>query len=240
MKKAALKWFNSLPSISICKFSDLQSCFLAHFTTRKFKPKLVTSLLGLSQQQGEPLWDFLERFNAETMLVEELETQAVVLTLLNGLRPGAFKDSLSKRPAKTMDKIQVRAEKYIYLEETQRATASSIKNQAEKKPGPQYEEHQKKELRAPRVRRFHDYTPLSVYLADLYREVGQVEIFPKPKAIRVRANTNKSLFYEYHNSFGHKTENCYNLQDAVEQFEKKGWRGTLPLNGVQGKEGLRL
>ena len=49
LKKAALKWFNSLPSRSICKFSDLQSHFLAHFMTRRFKPKLVTSLLGLSQ-----------------------------------------------------------------------------------------------------------------------------------------------------------------------------------------------
>ena len=105
LKKAALKWFNSLPSRSICKFSGLQSCFLAHFTTRKFKPKLVTSLLGLSQRQGELLQDFLERFNAETLLVEELETQDAVLTLLNGLRSRAFKDSLSKQPTKTMDEI---------------------------------------------------------------------------------------------------------------------------------------
>ena len=85
LKKAALKWFNSLPSRSIYKFLDLQSRFLAHFTTCRFKPKLVTSLLGLSERQGEPLWDFLERFNAETLLVEELETQTAVLNLLNGL-----------------------------------------------------------------------------------------------------------------------------------------------------------
>ena len=82
-----------------------------------------------------------------------------------------------------MNEIQIRAKRYIYLEETQRATASSAKNQAKKKPGPQYEEHQKKEPRASRVGRFHDYTPLSVSLADLYREVRQVEKFPKPKAI---------------------------------------------------------
>ena len=169
---------------SICKFSDLQSRFLAHFTTRRFKPKPVTSLLGLSQWQGEPLRDFLERFNIETLLVEELETQAAVLILLNGLRLGAFKDSLSKRPVTTMDEIQVRAEKYIYLKETQRAMVNSAKSQAENNPGLQYEEHQKKEPKASKVGRFHDYTSLSVSLADLYREVGQVEKFPKPKAIR--------------------------------------------------------
>ena len=117
LKKAALKWFNSLLSKSICKFSDLQSRFLAHFITRRFKPKLATSLLGLSQRQGQPLRDFLERFNAETLLVEELETLAAVLTLLNGLRPGAFKDSLSKQPVETMDEIQIRTERHIYLNE---------------------------------------------------------------------------------------------------------------------------
>lgn len=40
LKKAALKWFNSLPLRSINGFSDLSSQFLAYFTTRRFKPKL--------------------------------------------------------------------------------------------------------------------------------------------------------------------------------------------------------
>ena len=74
LKKVALKWFNSLPSRSINRFPDLSSRFLAHFTTRRFKLKLVSSLLGISQQQGESLLDFLKRYNAETLLVEELET----------------------------------------------------------------------------------------------------------------------------------------------------------------------
>ena len=91
--------------------------------------------------------------------MEELETQAVVLTLLKGLRPGVFKDSLSKRPVKPMDEIQVRAEKYIYLEETQRATVSSAKNQAKNKSGPQHKECQKKEPKAPRVERVMTILP---------------------------------------------------------------------------------
>ena len=135
LKKAALKWFNSLPSKSISKFSDLQSHFLAHFTSRRFKLTPVTSLLDLSQWQVELRWDFLEQFNAETLLEEEVETQAAVLTLLNRLRLGAFKDSLSKRPAKTMNKIQVRAERYIYLKETQRATTNFGKKSSRKEDG---------------------------------------------------------------------------------------------------------
>ena len=59
-------------------------------------------------------------------------------------------------------------------------------------------------------------------LANLYKEIREVEKFPKPKALQVRVNTNKSLFYEYHNGFGHKTEDCYNLRDAVELLIQEG------------------
>ena len=59
-------------------------------------------------------------------------------------------------------------------------------------------------------------------LADLYKEVEQVERFPKPKALWVRANTNKYLFCEYYNSFGYKTEDCYDLRDAMEQLIREG------------------
>ena len=66
-----------------------------------FKPKLKSSLLG----QEELLRDFLKCFNADTLLVEELETQATVLNLLNELRLVAFNNSLSKHPTRTMDEI---------------------------------------------------------------------------------------------------------------------------------------
>ena len=118
---------------SINKFSNLSSRFLSYFTTQRFKTKSVSSLLGIFQCQGELLRDYLESFNAETLLVEDLNTQVAVLTLLNGLCPESFKDLLSKRPAKIMDEIQMRVKKYIYLEEIQKATVNRGKNQGASK-----------------------------------------------------------------------------------------------------------
>ena len=102
---------------------------------------------------------------------------------MNGLRLGAFKDLFSKRPVKTIDEIQVRAKRYIYLKEIQRVTANLARSQVKKKPGPQQEDRQRKQPRVPRVGRYHDYTPLNVSLTRLYKEVRQVERFPKPKAL---------------------------------------------------------
>ena len=53
--------------------------------------------------------------------------------------------------------------------------ANSAKSQAEKKPSPQQEDCHKKESKTLRVGKYHDYTPLNVSLADLYKEVRQVE-----------------------------------------------------------------
>ena len=238
LKKVELKWFNLLPSRSINRFSNLQSHFLAHFITQWFKPKLVTNLLGLSQRQGEPLQDFLERFNAKTLLVEELETQVAVLTPLNGLRPGAVKDSLSKRPAKIMDEIHLRAKRYIYVQEMQKATVNSIRNQTEKKSGLQQEDCSRKEARTPRVERFHNYTPFNVSLANLYKEVEQAEHFPKPKVLWVKANNNRSLFCEYHKGFDTRQKTATtSVIPRSSWLGKEGWPGTLSPNVAQGKEG---
>ena len=101
--------------------------------------------------------------------MEELETQVAVLTLLN--EPGAFKDSLSKNPSRAIDKIQVRVERYIYLEETQKAMANSGKNHGAQRSSLQREERLRREAQTPRVEKFCNYTPLNVSLTNLYKEV---------------------------------------------------------------------
>ena len=103
----------------------------------------------------------------------------------------------------------MRTEKYIFLEETEKAIANSGRNQTEWKNANQ-DERPRKETHL-RAGKYHEYTPLNVSLADLFREVGQVERLPKPKTLKTRASTNRSLFCEYHNDFGYKTEDCYDL-----------------------------
>lgn len=107
----------------------------------------------------------------------------------------------------------MRAKKCFFLEETKKATANFGRNHTKKKSNANQEEHMRKETRV-RVGRYHEYTLLDVSLADLYKEVGQVERFPKLKALNTRANTNKSLFCEYHNGFRHRTEDWYDLCDV--------------------------
>ena len=116
--------------------------------------------------------------------------------------------------------IQIRAEKYIFLEETGEAATNSRRHQSDKKAGGQ-DEHWRKGI-CSKASKYNEYTPLNVSLSKLFWEVGQVERFLKPKILKMRANTNKSLFCEYHNGFEHRTEDCYDLRDAVEQLISEG------------------
>ena len=148
------------------------------------------------------------------LLIEELQTQAAILTLLNELRPRPFKSSLSKRLQQSPEEIQIKAKKYIFLEEIEKATANSGRHQSDKKAGGQ-DEHPRKDTHS-RAGKYNEYNPLNVSLSELFREVAQFESFPKPKILKMRATTKKSLLCKYHNGFGHKMEDCYDLGDAVE------------------------
>ena len=118
----------------------------------------------------------------------------------------------------------MRAEKYILLEATEKATTNLGRDQIKKKTKAHQEEHPRKEARASSVAKYHEYTPFNVLLADLYKEVGQVERFPKLKALKIKTSANRSLFYKYHNGFSHRTKDYYDLLDAMEQLI---WEGRL-------------
>ena len=77
--------------------------------------------------------------------------------LLNGLRLGPFKTSLSKRPPRSPEEIQIRVEKYIFPEETEKATANPGRHQSDKKTGGQ-DEHSRKDVRS-RAGKYSEYTP---------------------------------------------------------------------------------
>ncbi|RYR34714.1 hypothetical protein Ahy_A10g049713 [Arachis hypogaea] len=65
--------------------------------------------------------------------------------------------------------------------------------------------------------KFSTNTPLVALLVEVYQQVSHWGILPKARQIRPRASLNKSQFYDYHKSYGHRIEDCINLKDALEQ-----------------------
>ncbi|MED6108196.1 hypothetical protein PIB30_021332 [Stylosanthes scabra] len=61
-------------------------------------------------------------------------------------------------------------------------------------------------------------------IAEVYQQISDKGILPRARTLRGRTQNakNKFLFCDYHQGFGHKTEDCYNLKDVIEQAIKEG------------------
>ncbi|XP_015939489.1 uncharacterized protein LOC107465031 [Arachis duranensis] len=209
----AIRWFNGLPQGSIYNFSDISRAFLAQFTTRIAKAKHPINLLGVTQRQGEPIRRYLDRFNDECLEIDGLTDSVASLCLTNGLLNENFRKHLTTKPVWTMHEIQTVAKEYINDEE----------GNGERPKGQSREEALSKAPRTfPRVGKFTNYTPLTLPIVEVYQQIAEKGILPKPRPLKDRTGGSKNLYCDYHKGYGHLTQDCFDLKDALEQAIREG------------------
>ncbi|XP_057723355.1 uncharacterized protein LOC130939253 [Arachis stenosperma] len=190
LAEPAIRWFNGLPQGSIYEFSDISRAFLAQFTTRIAKAKHPINLLGITQRHGEPTRKYLDRFNDECLEIDGLTDSVASLCLTNGLLNEDFRKHLTMKP---------------------QGNGERQKEQA-KEGGPN---------KAPRpfsrIGKFTNYTPLTLPIMEVYQQIAEKGILSKPRPLKDRTGGSKSLYCDYHKGYGHQTQNCFDLRDALEQ-----------------------
>ncbi|XP_016164103.1 uncharacterized protein LOC107606568 [Arachis ipaensis] len=228
----AIRWFNSLPQGSVAKFLDISHAFLAQFTTRIAKAKHPINLLGVTQRPREPTRKYLDRFNDECLEIDGLIDSVASLCLTNGLLNEDFRKHLTTKPVWTMQEIQGVTKEYINDEEVSQVVAANkrqpVNNQARQHgSGKRQKEHTKDGVPTktfPRIGRFTNYTPLAVPIVEVYQQIVEKGILSRPRPLKDRTGGNKSLYCDYHKGYGHKTQDCFDLKDALEQAI---WDGKL-------------
>ncbi|XP_057452220.1 uncharacterized protein LOC130744043 [Lotus japonicus] len=116
-KGTAMAWFTTLPRGSITNFRDFSSKFLVWFSTSKTKQVTIEDLYDVRQSAGETLKQYVKRFSATSVKIEESEPNACARAFKNGLQPGKLNNKLSCKPAKSMAEVRARANTYILDEE---------------------------------------------------------------------------------------------------------------------------
>ncbi|PIN13714.1 hypothetical protein CDL12_13664 [Handroanthus impetiginosus] len=91
--------------------------FIYHFASKKKAKKPYTHLFSIQQKEDEPLREFIDRFNTESLMVQDLRMDLVVAILMNSLQPGSFRSKLSRSPPRSMEELMIMSEKYINEEE---------------------------------------------------------------------------------------------------------------------------
>ncbi|XP_072076456.1 uncharacterized protein [Arachis hypogaea] len=229
----AIRWFNNLPQGSVTQFSDISHAFLAQFTTRIVKAKHPINLLGVTQRPGKSTRKYLDRFNDECLKIDGLTDSVASLCLTNGLSNEDFRKHLTTKSVWTMQEIQCVAKEYINDEEVSRVMAAN-KRQPAYNQGRHYEGREKPKEHArdggpskapkpfPRVGKFTNYTPLTASITEVYQQIAEKGILSKPRPLKDRTGGNKNLYCEYHKGYGHKTQDCFDLKDALEQAIRDG------------------
>ncbi|MED6203238.1 hypothetical protein PIB30_113577, partial [Stylosanthes scabra] len=61
-------------------------------------------------------------------------------------------------------------------------------------------------------------------ITEIYHQVSEKGILPKARPLKGRTQNakNRSLYCDYHQGYGHKTQDCYDLKDAIEQAIRDG------------------
>ncbi|XP_015944931.1 uncharacterized protein LOC107470061 [Arachis duranensis] len=227
----AIRWFNGLPQGSIYGFSDISRAFLAQFTTRIAKAKHPINLLGITQSPEETTRKYLDRFNDECLEIDDLTDSVASLCLTNGLLNEDFRKHLTTKPIWTMHEIQTVAKEYINDEEVSQVVAANKRHSGYNQPRQQGNGERQKEQGGglskaprtfPRIGKFTNYTPLTLPIMEVYQQIVEKGILSKPRPLKDRTGGNKSLYCDYHKGYGHQTQDCFDLRDALEQAIRDG------------------
>ncbi|XP_025702529.1 uncharacterized protein [Arachis hypogaea] len=191
----AIKWFNTLPNGSIAGFHDITRKFMAQFTTRITKAKHPISLQGVTQKQDKSTRKYLERFKDECLTVDGITDSVASLCLTNGLMNEDFRKHLTTKPMWTMHEIQNVAKDYINDEEVSQVVAAN--------------------------KRQHNHTQHAP-ITEIYHQIADGGIIPKARQLEERTGGNKILYCDYHQGYRHRTQDYFDLKDALEQAIRDG------------------
>lgn len=86
-------------------------------------------LLSCVQGEKEPLQDYWQRFVQARARTLGITNEAVILALVNGLRPGPCSSKLSRKPAKTIAELHNIVDKYARADTDYRAKTEVQRNQ---------------------------------------------------------------------------------------------------------------
>ncbi|KAF2542288.1 hypothetical protein F2Q68_00032634 [Brassica cretica] len=216
----ALQWYINLSTKSISSLASLSDKFVEQFASSKTLEKTSDGLYKILQHQGEPLRDYIARFNQEKVAVPECRIPTAIYAFKRGLLPdGGLNKELTMYPCNTMEDVLSRAWAQVKWEED---VASRAKAQPKQDQKFQYRTLEKEE--GMLVSTWPDISHLSIFtpeLVNVLRQMGQQVKWPQkmkaPDSLR-----NPGLWCDFHRDHGHKTEDCIALRIEVNELLQKG------------------
>ncbi|GAU19534.1 hypothetical protein TSUD_303470 [Trifolium subterraneum] len=228
--RGASTWWRNLPPGSIDSWEELCRMFTAHFTTSRRHPKTVASLKAIVQGPEESLRNYIERFNKVSVEVEATDKMKLYL-LEEGLREGTkFQEAVGIVEVQTLDAFFELAQRYIKYEDKQKASEvrrpKTFEREERRGDEKKREGGKVREAKPPKSQ-FTYHTPLNAPRDRILSDISSAEFksagISFPKQLPAKPNVDKKKFCRFHKSYGHVTEYCVHLKDAIEILIHKGY-----------------
>nr|XP_025679171.1 uncharacterized protein LOC112779134 [Arachis hypogaea] len=146
-----------------------------------------------------------------------------------------FRKHLTTKPVWTIHEIQNVTRDYINDEEVSQVIAANKRQHGNTQHGssaprhnPPPRENQRDHPkptnanRPPRIGKFSNYTPLTAPITEIYHQIADRGIIPKARQLKERTGGSKTFYCDYHRGYGHRTQDCFDLKDALEQAIRDG------------------
>ncbi|XP_031251412.1 uncharacterized protein LOC116109317 [Pistacia vera] len=248
LSSPALQWYTNLPNGSIDSFAQLTNIFVEQFASNKKLEKLSADLYRVYQRRGEPLREYVSKFNKEKIYIPSCNPETAVDAFRKGLLPdGKLCKELTKLGCTTMEDALARAMIQIRWEEDEMNRASharydSRRNDRRPKFRSIEPRHQPFPCNLNKVRKPYDRqlpridnrpTGLIRYKIPKYNlnvEPAQVMVIMKgmgssvkwPGKLNVEARRDMTKWCEFHGDHGHNIVDCITLRLEVTALLKRG------------------
>ncbi|XP_021764717.1 uncharacterized protein LOC110729294 [Chenopodium quinoa] len=242
------EWYGAIPKCFVYSYNQLKRMFMEHFITLVDRTKMTTELMSLVQGKDEPLREFITRFNKEATTIPNMSQEVALLAMQSGLLPGSpFRAYMGRKSLKTLVEALGKAHEFIKADETDRAmlgrkaTGDSVKREevtrAENTPRvdqPSRAEQNRREVdravglrrsdprRGPRPGKFDQYTPLTHSRSHIF-SVNKADYKWQRPPRMVNRSCDTSKWCDFHEDYGHTTEECTHLKDNIEDLVRRGY-----------------
>ncbi|XP_073116201.1 uncharacterized protein [Elaeis guineensis] len=117
LRKEACHWYSNMQPNSMDSFHQLSQIFVAHFVSSHRQCHNSDFLVSIKQKDNEPLWNYINRFNAATLEVQNLDQSVAMTALKVRLLQNDLLFSLNLNYPKNFTKVLERAERYAQVDE---------------------------------------------------------------------------------------------------------------------------
>nr|XP_043626061.1 uncharacterized protein LOC122597515 [Erigeron canadensis] len=232
LKDLARVWLDAQPEGSIVSFEDLKAKFRSHFSQqRKFK-KMHLEAHNIKRRENESIRQFITRYMDETALMKGLSENQKILGFVHGLRFQPLVEFLStdlpQEYTVLMDKT------YTFL--VGKETAGGVTNPNYGKDTDRYRRNRNSRHERFRTAPFNRQQggPSGSNHTFQHPQKNARDILAAEKApIKGNLrNNDMSKYCEFHNCYGHETNECKVFKSKVEEAMKSG-KYSMLLKGIK-------